>query len=218
MGAPTPLREVPAEDGTKVPVADTRSKRQRNADALVEAMRRVLAEGGDDIARPNVVVYTDQQAETAECEQIGPVAKPWLARMLCDAVIHHATRDPNGQINLGRIRTVSHHQRRVLVARDRTCVIPGCQTLASWCEAHHVQWYSKGGRTDLDNLAMVCGRHHDAIHAGIWELEMRAGVPWARPPDWIDPQRRLIRNTYPDHRERATQLGLDLAPPGHPAA
>jgi hypothetical protein len=34
---------------------------------------------------------------------------------------------------------------------------------------------------------MVCGRHHDSIHSGVWELEMKDGIPWARPPSWIDP-------------------------------
>jgi hypothetical protein len=42
------------------------------------------------------------------------------------------------------------------------------------------------------------------------------GVPWARPPDWIDPFRRLIRNTLhtrgDDARELGTQLRLNLPP------
>jgi hypothetical protein len=74
----------------------------------------------------------------------------------------------------------------------------------------HVTWWSKGGRTELPNLAMVCGHHHNAIHAGTWTLEMRDGVPWARPPTWIDPEQRPIRNTYQHHRQAAEQLALDL--------
>ena len=74
----------------------------------------------------------------------------------------------------------------------------------------HVQYWSKGGRTDLCNLAMVCPRHHTAIHAGIWTLQMRDGVPWAKPPTWIDPDQRLLRSTYQDHRQAAEQLALNL--------
>jgi hypothetical protein len=60
---------------------------------------------------------------------------------------------------------------------------------------------------------MVCPRHHTDIHAGIWSLEIINGIPWARPPTWIDPQRRPMRNTYRDRCRAADQLALDLDPP-----
>jgi hypothetical protein len=40
------------------------------------------------------------------------------------------------------------------------------------------------------------------------------GIPWTRPPGWLDPDRRLIRNTFHDHLDQArrfgTQTRLDL--------
>ena len=42
---------------------------------------------------------------------------------------------------------------------------PGCTTPPSLCEAHHVTWWSRGGPTTLDNLALLCHRHHTQIHA-----------------------------------------------------
>jgi hypothetical protein len=154
----------------------------------------------------------------AECDQTGPVPEPWLARFFCDAVLQAAITTDDGQVlNLGRAqRTISPPQRRALTARDGGCVIPGCDAPAPWCDGHHARWWSHGGATDLDNLALVCHRHHADIHAGTWVLEMRDGLPWARPSAWIDPHRRWQRNTYRQHRDQAHQLALELDPPSDP--
>lgn len=50
-----------------------------------------------------------------------------------------------------------------------------CQ-LCSWCgrehyrhalcEAHHIQWISRGGQDALENLVLLCPNHHRAVHAG----------------------------------------------------
>jgi hypothetical protein len=44
------------------------------------------------------------------------------------------------------------------------------------------------------------------------------GLPWARPPTWIDPHQRPRRNTYQHHRNQAHQLRHDLDPPSPDAA
>jgi uncharacterized protein DUF222 len=207
----------PADKETQLPVPDDRSPRQRRADGLGTMARTALdavKTGSAEVDRPRVVIHVPIDGPAADCEQTGPVSEPWLARFLCDATLEAVFTGRKGEVvNLGEtVRTVTPHQRRALIARDRTCVIPGCTTPAAWCDAHHVTWWSKGGLTELPNLAMVCGRHHDAIHAGTWTLEMRDGVPWARPPTWIDPEQRPIRNTYQHHRQAAEQLALELLP------
>ncbi len=120
-------------------------------------------------------------------------------------------------MSLGRAtRTVSRAQRLALIARDHGCAIPGCTAPPPACEAHHVHHWSDGGVTDLANLALLCGRHHTTVHAGIWTLQMRDGIPWAVPPPWIDPQRRPLRNTLHAAADQARRLGsqlrLDLDP------
>jgi hypothetical protein len=40
------------------------------------------------------------------------------------------------------------------------------------------------------------------------------GIPWTRPPSWIDPQRRWTRNTYHHAKTQAAQLGTQLRLPG----
>jgi hypothetical protein len=44
------------------------------------------------------------------------------------------------------------------------CRFPGC-TRRKKLHAHHVRFWSDGGGTDLDNLVLVCSRHHTLIHA-----------------------------------------------------
>jgi hypothetical protein len=39
---------------------------------------------------------------------------------------------------------------------------------------------------------------------------MRNGVAWARPPQWIDPFQRLIRNTLHERADHARELGTQL--------
>jgi hypothetical protein len=135
-----------------------------------------------------------------------------LGRYACDAVLQAVTLTYDGAVlSLGRdVRTVTPAQRRALVARDRGCVIPGCTTPAHRCEAHHVTWYRYGGKTDIDNLALICCRHHADVHAGIWELDMRHAIAWARPPAWINRTRPWIRNTHHHKSRDARSLGTQL--------
>ncbi|KQO10192.1 hypothetical protein ASF06_08330 [Agreia sp. Leaf244] len=90
-------------------------------------------------------------------------------------------------------RLATRRQRRALAARDGGCVIPGCAAPPSRCQAHHVTpWVSEDyppGRTDIDNLALLCPFHHATIHTSAWQLVMIHGKPHVRPPSWQDPNR-----------------------------
>jgi predicted restriction endonuclease len=59
-----------------------------------------------------------------------------------------------------------------LVLRDGHCRIGGCDRPASWCEAHHIHWVEHGGPTRLDNLLLVCSRHHHLIHQHRWPVKL----------------------------------------------
>lgn len=32
------------------------------------------------------------------------------------------------------------------------------------CHGHHIQWLSRGGADELDNLVLICPTHHAAVH------------------------------------------------------
>ncbi|WP_342351628.1 HNH endonuclease signature motif containing protein [Agreia bicolorata] len=81
--------------------------------------------------------------------------------------------------------------------------MPGCAVPPSRCQAHHViPWVSISylpGKTDLDNLALLCPFHHATIHTSAWTLVMIHGRPHVKPPGWQDPGRAEARHT-PTHR------------------
>ena len=85
---------------------------------------------------------------------------------LCDAAIHRLVVEGRAvTLDFGRsTRNVSRHQRELLDLRDQHCRWPGCDRPASWCDAHHVIAWEHDGRTDLDNLALLCRRHHRRLH------------------------------------------------------
>jgi hypothetical protein len=66
--------------------------------------------------------------------------------------------------------------------RDGGCVFPGCSH-RRFTDAHHIRWWSEGGGTDLDNMALVCTFHHNLVHEYGWKLrrEAEGGFCWYRP-------------------------------------
>jgi predicted restriction endonuclease len=63
--------------------------------------------------------------------------------------------------------------------RDQCCTIPGCTVPATWCDAHHVVWWSRGGTSDLSNYALLCPRHHTWVHDNDLTATVTAfGVTW----------------------------------------
>jgi hypothetical protein len=74
-------------------------------------------------------------------------------------------------------RVVPPRLRRALEARDRHCAFPGCRASVRRCHAHHVREWEHGGCTDLDNMLLLCIRHHHAVHEGGWTITRAAGIP-----------------------------------------
>ncbi len=132
----------------------------------------------------------------ARLEHAGVLDGPTLDLLTCNAVVRAALLAPGGAVlDLGRSqRLASAAQKTALLARDGGCVIPGCTVPGDACDAHHVVPWSQGGPTDLDNLALACGRHHAEIHLNQWQVQMIDGNPWVTPPSWIHPRVRLLRN------------------------
>jgi len=134
-----------------------------------------------------------------------------LARLACDSPVRRLLLDPNGAIlhHGDAHRFATSHQKRALAVRDRGCVVPGCHAPPEWCDAHHVTPWSKGGPTDLDGMALLCGHHHSAVHAGVYQVQMRDGLPWIRLPGWQDPTRPWVRP--PDEHHEADRIARHLA-------
>ena len=111
------------------------------------------------------------------------VAAETARRLACDAALVEMQHGPAGEIlDVGRrTRTISPALRRALAARDRQCRFPGCQNRR--CDAHHVQHWADGGPTRLDNLVLLCRRHHRVVHEEGFRITLDAAgeVEFLRP-------------------------------------
>jgi Domain of unknown function (DUF222)/HNH endonuclease len=155
--------------------------RVTNAEALVALAELALAHQEGDRSggeRYQVVVHVDAQtlAEDAggRCELADgrPLAAETARRLSCDASLVELREQEGELLSLGRKRrTVSPPLQRALMARDRGCRFPGCER-TRFVDAHHVNHWSQGGETSLDNLVVLCRRHHRLVHEHGYTLRL----------------------------------------------
>lgn len=161
----------------KPPEDDRPSYAQQAADALVNLASADIADDPDP-DRATVVVHTDLSVLTddegvAESE-FGTLLHPDTARRLaCDCRLQVAYHDPSGRvIGVDRSsRSIPPWLMRQLKKRDHCCAFPGC-TNRRFVQGHHVQFWTKGGRTNLDQLSLLCRYHHKLVHEGKWRMEL----------------------------------------------
>ena len=68
-------------------------------------------------------------------------------------------------LDLGRADRFFTEAHRVALATVYTeCSADGCDRPYAWCELHHEDPWSRGGRTDLDRAVPLCGYHHRRVH------------------------------------------------------
>jgi hypothetical protein len=160
----------------------------RRADALVALCSARIAEDPDP-DRASVVIHAQLDGlvkGSGGCEiEDGPVIDPEIARrLLCNARLQTVLEAPNGDVlSVGRMsREPSAWMIRQVRYRDRECRFPGCGA-RRFTEAHHIAWWRHGGRTDLQNLVLICSFHHRLVHEHGWRIEREPDgeVRWFRP-------------------------------------
>jgi len=186
--------DVPA--GTSVvdgsPEAPTVEQQQADALALVAetALHRGM-DPGTPGARYQVVIHVDA-AILADADAAGQsvldggarVPAGTSQRLACDASRVVMRHDANGRITeVGvRTRTIPPALRRALQHRDKGCRFPGCGL--PFGQGHHIRHWAHGGPTKLSNLAMLCRKHHRAVHEEGYQVERQAdGQLCFRRPD-----------------------------------
>lgn len=155
---------------------DHRTPSQRRADALVDLCREHLDHGDLPVHgghRPHVSVTIDLavlegRAGVAEIEHGALITGEAARRLACDASVSRVITDgPSSILDIGRrTRAVPAALRSALDLRDGGCTWEGCDRPARWCDAHHIQHWASGGATRLDNLTLLCRRHHRMAHEG----------------------------------------------------
>jgi hypothetical protein len=174
------LPQMPGEEGPAFVDA-------RRADALVALCSARLATDPEP-DRATVLVHTTAEALArgtgSELEE-GPVLHPeTVRRLLCTARVQMLVEDPKGDVvALARMRREPPAWMvRQVRYRDRGCRFPGCGTRA-FTQAHHIRWRRQGGRTELENLLLLCSFHHRLVHEDGWRVrrDPEGVVRWFRP-------------------------------------
>jgi hypothetical protein len=155
---------------------------ERRAAALVALCRWFLdnssATSPTSRTRPHVSVVVGLKelvsggpGQLANGTPVPAKAIEWLS---CDSELHRLVMSGRSTVlDYGSsVRTISPAIWAALVVRDQHCRHPGCDRPPSWCEAHHVVHFSKGGPTRLDNLVLACTRHHHLWHDQGWQLNL----------------------------------------------
>ena len=162
------------------PEGDAPTMAQQQADALALLAEAALHHGidpGTPGERYQVVVHVDATV-LADADQPGQsqledgmrVPAGTSQRLACDATRVVMRHEADGVTEVGaRTRTIPPAIRRALHHRDRGCRFPGCG--ARFGQGHHIHHWAQGGPTTLSNLAVLCRRHHRAVHEEGYQLE-----------------------------------------------
>ena len=173
-------------------------------------------------ARVQVVLHADADALRADSDSGQTVLAGGVRvsaetsrRLACDAGRVVMVHDASGRVlDVGRrTRTVPNAIRRALEHRDRGCRFPGCGN--RFTDAHHVRHWADGGPTRLDNLLLLCRRHHRLVHEDGYSVS-------AGPADTFVFRRRDGRvipevPTLPPSRHKSPTNAGDLPAPILPA-
>jgi Domain of unknown function (DUF222)/HNH endonuclease len=208
---------VPGEGPTMV---------QQQADALALLAETALHHGIDPGAsgeRYQVVVHVDASV-LADADAPGQsvledgarVPAGTSQRLACDATRVVMRHDADGRLTEvgARTRTIPPALRRALLHRDHGCRFPGCGT--RFGQGHHIRHWAHGGPTTLSNLAMLCRRHHRAVHEEGYEVdrlpdgELRFRHPDGRLLPDVPPPTEVRGDPVEFLRARHQALGLEL--------
>jgi 5-methylcytosine-specific restriction protein A len=182
-----------------------RSPATRRADALID-IAKYFVDHRDEVPgrrnRPhvNIVIEAKDLAEggsgiVVESGDILPRSS--VEAFLCDSSLSRVLKSGSTLLDYGTAtRTIANGLWSALVIRDRHCRFPGCDRPATWCDGHHVRWFSQGGATALDNLVLLCRRHHRILHKPGWsarlcpDASLEVTDPWgavrvSHPPWWV---------------------------------
>ena len=176
---------------------DTRTPTMRNADAIIEILGFFNHNNASDatprhhphvelIIEPNPAGSADGFGEPNQrgsdvlfggcvVTANGRMLPSWATdALLCDCVLHKVLRSSTGTIlDYGRQQqAVPRGLWKAVAVRDRGCRVPGCGRKKAWTDAHHIRWWRRHGDTKLDNLILLCARHHHLVHQHDWQIEL----------------------------------------------
>lgn len=209
--ASDPAQAPPAPAAAQTPEPDFTAPEVSAARRRLNALVALLSQSMDGTGKtktvtPEVVVHLDYdsllnlaQAKgvTAHGQRIGATE---LRLLLCQARLIPMMFNSLGQVlDVGRSqRLYNTVQRKIIIARDGGCIVPGCTVPPELVEAHHYEdgGWAGGCPTSVDKGAGACKGHHADVHAGLFKIIRYKGLPHVLYPKHIDPLQIPRRNTY----------------------
>jgi hypothetical protein len=164
---------------------------QSAADALVTlAQNDAGPRDGVGRSRSTLIVHVSDD-EPPLLEGAGPISRETAERLTCDARRLVIKRHGRDLVHSRVTRCASYAQKRALHKRSSHCQYPGC-TVRRELDAHHLVADEHGGKTELDNLILLCLCHHKRLH----DLHIRTSGRGAAPV-FTDEAGRVITAAKP---------------------
>jgi hypothetical protein len=191
---------------------------QRLAESFLSGTER-QSSGGDrylvNIHTEMETLKADGAGAESELEDAGCVSAETSRRMACDCSVVHWHENQKGEpLNIGRkTRIIPPAIRRALQRRDGGCRFPGC-TCSRFVDAHHIMHWADGGETSMENLVLLCRRHHRLVHEEGFGVQagQLATINFTLPDGKVIPSCPApnFRGNVIELKARNQRLGLDI--------
>jgi hypothetical protein len=132
-----------------------------------------LPRHGGDATTINVVISLEQLRKDLGIATLGydetngaTISAAEARRMACNATIIPWVLGGDGQVlDAGRdSRFFQPIQRKAMRLQQKCCQAEGCDMPPEWCDAHHLEPWAAGGKTNLKDGALLCSHHHRLAH------------------------------------------------------
>ncbi|MER7557280.1 DUF222 domain-containing protein [Nocardioides sp. NPDC126508] len=132
-----------------------------------------LPRHGGDATTVNVVISLEELRKDLGLATLGydetngtAITAAEARRMACNATIIPWVLGGDGEVlDKGRdSRFFQPIQRKALRLQQKCCQAEGCDMPPEWCDAHHLDPWAAGGKTDLKDGALLCLHHHRLAH------------------------------------------------------
>ena len=155
--------------------------------AVMSLVDRALGTRADDLGyapekiNTHLVIHARETPDGLAVDRAaldGDAVPDWMISMLIEQGALTATVVVNGEPVLATAprRFATAAQRRALLLRDGGCQYPGCGCRTGLI-AHHITHWDHGGPTRLDNLVLLCKRHHRRVHRHSLQIRRDTTAP-----------------------------------------
>lgn len=152
-------------------IVDDMDWSQRYGQAFCELIEHLPTDRLHGKVAATVVVNLDAEQLLLDLRAAGldtgdEISASEARRLMCGAGILPLVLGGASQpLDLGRTQRFFTEAQHVALSKVfQRCIAQGCDRPFAWCELHHRDPWSQGGRTDLELADPLCGWHHQRIH------------------------------------------------------